>query len=1086
VIGLIRFALRKPRATTVLMLAIVVIGILCVTQIPVDILPVYDRPAVQVLTFYSGMPPASIASAITNPMERWTGVASGQRKQDSRSILGVSVIHNFFHSGVDPNGALTQVNSLALAEIPNLPPGTLPPIVLPYDPTATVPACLVTLDSDTQSESTLYDVARYEVRNMIMSTPGAESLVVFGGKLRAILAYLDRTKMQSRGLSPMDVLHAIENYNVFLPTGDAKFGTIDFAIDSNSMFSLVDKMREIPLRREPGSADFLGDVADTKDSYLIQMNAVRVNGRREVYIPVYRQRGASTLSVVDDLKAKLPTMAPKLTRPDIKLKLVMDQSIYVRQSIKSLAVEGLLGAGLCSLVILIFLGEIRMTAIAVLMIPGAILAAIICLYYTGETLNVMTLAGIALAIGPLVDVAIVVLENTHRHLNSDREPIKAALLGASEVVLPEFVATCSTLLVLAPLAVMPSSGQFLFKPMALAVTFAMLAAMLLAMSFVPARCAGWLRAPNEDDKADGEDKPATKMGRLQRLFARWEKLIDRAIHWYRRQLDRVVRHRLLVLLTPVVLLVVLVVGLGPILRREFFPTVDAGAFNVYVRAASGTRLEATEAQIAKVEDFFKREIGKDLDLIISNIGVEANWSAAYTPNGGPMDAVVKVQLKAERNHSSQDYVARLRRGLAEDKRFVGLEFAFDAGGMVSTALNEGRTTPINIQITGKEIHKAHELAENIRREVEKVDGVVDARVMQRLDYPEYVIEIDRAKAREIGFTQEEIMKNVISAIKSSIQFNKNNFWFDPVSKNQYYVGVQYPEASIESLKTLLNVPITSDFQSQPIPLSNVATIRPTTISAEVTHTDLQSTIDVTMGIQGRDLGHVADEISKKLIQFGKPDKAGGWEPYDPDDPSGKKTLEGSHMVISGEYSHMQDTFREFVIGLVLAFTLIYFLMVSLLDSYIVPLVVLGSVPAGLIGVIPVLYLTGTAINVQSLLGVVFVVGIVVANTVLLTDLAQKLRASEQLSPTEAVCKAAELRARPVVMTALAALFALIPMALALERGSEANAPLGRAVIGGLVAGLATTLIIVPALYSLAVRGKLPRESEVDKVIAEAQ
>ncbi len=1069
--SLIRLALRNPRAVTVSVLAVLLIGGLCLTQIPVDILPVFDRPAVQVLTFYSGMPPTSIASAITNPMERWTGTSAGMRRQESRSILGVSVIRNYFRSGVDPNGALTQVNSLALAEIPNLPPGTLPPIVLPYDPTATTPACIVALDSKDQTESTLYDVGRYEVRNMIMSSPGANAPVVFGGKIRAILAYLDRTKLQSRDLSLMDALNAIEQYNVFLPTGDAKFGDTDFAIDSNSMFDVVQQMEDIPLRRRPGATDFLGDVAEVKDSNLIQMTAVRVDGRRQVYIPVYRQAGASTLGVVDNVRSSLPEMESKISRPGIGLKLVMDQSVYVRQSIRSLITEGLLGAVLCSLVILVFLGQLRMTAIAVLMIPTAIMAAVACLYSVGETINVMTLAGLALAIGPLVDLAIVVLENTHRKLVEIGQPRKAALSGASEVVMPELVATLSTLLVLAPLAVMPGSGQFLFKPMALAVCFAMLCAMLLALSFVPSRCATWLKAPK--NQSDAGEKP----GFFSRAFSRWEAAVDSAIGWYRRRLNWVVGHRSVTMAIPVALLILLIIFIGPSMRREFFPQVDTGAFEIYVRAPSGTRLEVSEQNyITKVEKTIRQTIGQDLELILSTLGVRADWSAAYSPNSGPMDTVVQVQLASERKHSAQQYVTRLREAFRAEPQFANLEFAFNDGGMIRSALNEGRSTPIDVQIISKDREKAHQVAKGIRNAVAEIDGVVDARVMQRLDYPEYLLEVDRTKAHRLGLTQQEVMKNVISAIKSSIQFNKHNFWIDPLSKNQYFVGVQYPEKDITSLETLLDVPIRGPQQTTPIPLSSIVSIKPTSIAAEVTHTDLQTTTDVTMNVEGRDLGHVAADITRTVDQFGQRNEDGKWVLFDPDDSTKSKLMTGSTMTVSGEYTHMQETFREFAIGIALTSLLIYFLMVSLLDSYVVPLVVLAGVPLGLIGIVPVLYLTGTSINVQSLLGVVFVVGIIVSNSVLLVDLAQNFRREENLNPTQAVCKAAERRVRPVVMTALAAFFALMPMAMALERGSEANAPLGRAVVGGLVAGLFATLVIVPALYSLWVRGHVETDS----------
>jgi multidrug efflux pump subunit AcrB len=1109
--GLIRFSLGNWYAVVVLVLSIGVLGAITIVSIPVDILPSFKSPAVQVLTFYGGMPAADVENDITNRMERWTGQSAGQYRQESRSIVGCSIVRNYYTEDIDPNGALTEVNSLATAAIPNLPPGTLPPVILRFDPTSTTPVCLVALDSESEPESILYDTGRYEVRNYIMGVKGAVAPVVYGGKVRAVLAYMDRDKLQARNLSPVDLMGALDRFNVFLPTGDAKFGDKDYALDSNSLYELVKRMGDIPVKTEPdGKVVFLRDVADPQDTALIQTNIVRVNGRKQVYIPVYRQNGASTLRVVSELKSKLPEMKGKLSHDDIDLKPVMDQSVYVFQSIISLVFEGVLGAILCSLVILVFLGEWRMTVIAVTTIPVAVLAGIIGLHVTGNTVNVMTLAGLALAIGPLVDSAIICLENTHRHLGLGAKPKEAAFLGASEVAMPELVASCCTLLVLAPLAFQPGMGTFLFRPMALAVAFAMGAAYILSRSFVPAMCMLFLRPhPKQPGDIHGVDREhraahehAGARGPLARAFAAWEGMINVAIGWYVLLLGWAMRRRPLVLAVALGLFVAVVLGLGSQLRREFFPEVDAGAFEIYVRAPSGTRIEETNDRVARVEKFIDGRLGEDKETTISEIGVVADWSAAYTPNSGPMDAVVKVQLKGERRHSAQEYVELLRKGFQDPTRFddpdftdpdefKSLEFAFDAGGMIRSAMNEGKSTPINVRITGRKLEKAHALAEAIRNEVVQVKGVVDCRILQRLDYPEFVVKVDRAKAAALGLSQEIVMKNLVAALNSSISYNKHNFWIDPKTHNQYYVGVMYKEKAIESADTLLDVPITSGAQKKPIPLRNVATVEPATVPAEITHTDLQPTIDLTMGVSGRDLGHVADDVYAAVARFGVPEKEkwlgglwetvkpGVWDPFDPDTLSSrdKTTLVGSKIVLSGEYSRMQDTFTNLGFGLVLAALLIYFLMVALFKSWMTPLVILSAVPLGLIGVVMMLYFTGTALNVQSLLGIIFMVGIVVSNTVLLTDFAQKLRREEGLTPTEAIARAASVRVRPVVMTALAAFFALVPMALGLERGSEANVPLGRAVIGGLLAGLVTTLIVVPVLYSLMVRGSVNTDDD---------
>ncbi len=1085
----IRMSLRNPYAVTVMAMAALVVGIFNVLpKIPIDILPVFKSPAVQVLTFYGGMPAESIEKGITNRMERWVGQSNGMRRQESRSIVGASIVRNYFRDDIDPNGALTQVNSLALAVLPNLPPGTLPPVVLPFDPTSTTPVCLVALDSQTQTESILYDVGRYEVRNMIMANPGAVAPVVYGGKLRAVMLYLDRVKMQARGLSPLDVMDSMSNYNVFLPNGSVKMGDIDFAIDSNSMYDLVQHMEDMPIRDEPGNRVYLQDVGTPRDAALIQTNIVRVNGRRQVYIPVYRQLGASTLSVVDTVRSSLGNMEERLTRPGIGLKLVMDQSVYVRNSINALEQEGILGALLCSLVILVFLGEWRMTLIAILTLPLAITGAIICLYATGNTINVMTLGGLALAIGPMVDTAIICLENTHRHLKLDVEPDEAAFLGSSEVAMPALIATLCTFLVLAPLALMEGMGQFLFRPMALSVAFGMICAYLLAMSLVPSYSS--LLLPRHSD---------SQHGLVAGIFARWERVIERGIGVYTRALGHVLRHRVLTIGLAYGLLAVVLIGLSPRMRREFFPEVDSGSFEMAVRAPSGTRIELTNNYIAKVENKIRDVIDEhDLQLVLSEIGLTADWSAAYTPNAGPMDAIIKVQLAEHRRQSAQQHVDHLRKALHEDPRFKQLEFAFNTGGLIRGALNEGKSTPINIRVTGKDKDQTFAVARRIKEQVTDIPGIVDARVIQRMNYPQFTINVDRAKAADLGLTQDEVMKNVVAAVNSSISFNKKNFWIDPVSKNQYFVGVMYPEANIESLETLLNISMTSKNQTKPVPLRTIATIERTTVPTEVKHINIQPTIDVTMGVSQRDLGHVADDVAQLLNRFGKPDGEGAWAPYvlhDPEESSEQSTspgpkvsltsnssepnstgseravLSGSKIVLSGEYERMQDTFYNLFIGLGMASLLIYFLMVALVRSWVVPLTVMLAVPLSLIGVLLLLYLTETAVNVQSLLGVIFVVGINVSNAVLLTDWAQQLRRTDGVDPTTAIREAARIRVRPVTMTALAAFFAMVPTALAFELGSEANAPLGRAIVGGLLAVEPATLFVVPCLYSLMVRDK---------------
>ncbi len=651
--GLIQASLANPYAVIVGTLTVVILGALTLFNVPQDILPVFKSPAVQVLTFYGGMPAEAIEKNITVRMERWTGQSTGMRRQESRSVIGASIVRNLFQDDQNPNGALTQVNSLALATIPNLPPGTLPPVVLPYDPTSSTPIALVTVKTSGDAppdEALLYDLARYKVRNYIMQNPGASLPVAIGGKIRAVILYLNQTKMQAHKLSPEDVMKAVRKYNLFFADGDVKVGKNDYALSSNSMFELVERMKQIPISTDPKRPLFLGEVATPTDASFIQTNVVRVDGKRQVYIPVYRQIGASTLDVVDTLRATLPDMQAKLGEKDIELQVAMDQSTYVRSSIRDLEREGLIGAVLCSLVILLFLGQWRMTFIAIVTLPISVLAAVIGLHYTGQTINVMTLAGLTLAIGPMIDSAIICLENTHRYLTMGVKPKLAALHGASEVAMPELVSTLCTFLVLSPLALMPGMGRFLFLPMTLAVMFAMASAYILSRTLVPCASAFLLHHHQQS---------MAPRGLLSRGFARWEALIDHGIARYVQALDVALRFRVTTIALGFGLLALMLVMLLPVMRREFFPEVDSRAFEIAARARSGTRIEKTEELIAQVESYIRTQIPKhDLNTIISEIGLTSDWAAAYTQNSGPMDAVVKIQLEEfhRGSRSSQEYI----------------------------------------------------------------------------------------------------------------------------------------------------------------------------------------------------------------------------------------------------------------------------------------------------------------------------------------------------------------------------------------------------------------------------------------------
>lgn len=1036
---LVRSALNNRHAVSVMAIAIVVLGAVALWSIPVDILPIFRAPAVQVMTFYSGMPAGVVEKNITNRLERWTGQANGTILQESKSMVGVSIIRNYFSDDTDPNSALTQVNSLALSNLRYLPPGTLPSIVLPFDPSATMPTCILSVSSETHGEGELQDIGRYELRNVIQSVKGAVAPAVFGGKVRAVMAYVDRDKIEARNLSPVDVVDAISESNIMLPTGGARIGDIDYQIDSDSMYESPAAMGYVPLKTTSGNAAFLRDVGEVEDASRIQTGTVRINGRRQVYVPVYRQQGASTLSVVDGVKSAVPTMLERVPE-GVKPEVVMDQSVYVRGAIESLLHEGILGAVLASLMILVFLGSVKTTIIAVTCIPLSIMAAIACLLASGNTVNAMTLGGLALAIGPLVDNAIVVLENTHRHLSMKEEKktaLQGALDGAGEVALPVLVATCTTIIVLVPIAFTPGMGKFLFRPLALSVTFAMLASYGLSLTLVPSWCATWLKGHAHDDHHHGQAKKSW----IERLHTPVEATLRLVVRIYERMLRFVLNQRVKVVVV-VVCLFGLSLTLAPKLGQELFPEVDAGQLVITVRGPTGSRLEVHEKTVVQVEEAIKQTIpASDLSMIISELGLVPDWSAAYTPNTGPQDAVLKVQLTEHRQRTAQDYAKQLRRAL--NAKFPGVEFAFNTGGLVSAALNYGALSPINIQIAGKKTIEGRKLAREILQAARDVPGAADVRIVQRFDYPQLFIEVDRAKAADLGLSQQDVIRNVVTCLNSSIQFSRN-FWIDPVSGNQYWVGVQYREEAVDSIDDLMNIPITSKHADRTVLLRNVARLHRTSAPAEIVHTNYSPVIEVMANVAGRDAGSVATEIERKIAKLTVP--------------------AGLQVRMSGEVQQMRLAFGSMGFGLIMATILVYLIMVALFRSYLDPLIILAVVPLGLTGVLVTLYCTDTRLNVQSSMGVIFMVGIVVANSVLLVDFANRLL-SQGMSVKDAIVVAGALRLRPILMTFLATFISLIPMAIGLGKGSEANVPLGRAVLGGLLAGTLLTLFVVPILYS---------------------
>jgi multidrug efflux pump subunit AcrB len=1050
--GLVRLALGNIYGVVVFALFICVLGSVAIVSIPVDILPAFKVPAVQVLTYFNGMPARSIERTLTDRIERWVNQSPGVRTVESRSVSGVSVVKLYFREDVDPNTAITMSSSLADAARPYLPTSTLPPVVLPFDPTGTLPLGILTVSNPSMAEQQVKDLARVQVRNRLGAVTGVVAPVVVGGKDRRVMVYLDPKKLEARNLSAVDVVSAIDKGNMMVSPGTAYFGDNQIALDTNMMVRTVDDLNDMPITFEPGRRVLLRDIGIAVDDAVIQKSRVRVNGKQQVFVPIYRQAGASSLAVTDGVREAIPEMEAELPEGS-KLEFVIDQSEYVRKSIESLIHEGVIGAILVSVMILVFLGDWRMTLIASLSLPLAILGGIIGLKTTGNTINVMTLGGLFLAIGPLVDNAIVVLENTHRHLGMGKPPAQAAADATGELTLPVVVATLALIIVLCPVALTPGVGGFLFKPLTLAVAFAMLASFVLSWTFVPALCSKMLRGHghghHNHNPGDHSPSAARPPGLFARVYARISGAIDALGGAYAGLLAVALRHRVAVLLGVGVLFAG-ALTLATRIGQEFFPAVDAGQITVQVRAPSNLRLDATERRIIDVEAAIAEVIPPhELQMTVSEIGLNNDWSAAYSANAGQQDAVIRLQLTPERTHSAQEYAILLRERMASDPRFADLEFSFDTGGMVSAALNFGASSPIDIQVIGGTPDQKFDAAKRIKRLVAEVPGTADVRVLQRDDAPYLVLDVNRELAQAVGLSAKDVVMQVVTAMNSSIALTRN-FWIDPKSGNQYFIAVQYPDNPYFRIEDLQNVVATGTNKREPVRLGSLVTIRTTTQAVEFNHDGLKRVVDVQVNTEGRDIGSVAADISRKLTGL--------------DLPKGMKAE------LRGEYARMKESFDSLAVGLALASVLVYLLMVPLMRSFVLPLIIMATVPLGLIGVLVTLWATGTTLNVQSEMGVIFLVGIVVSQGVLLMDFANQLR--KQGRPVhEAITLAATIRFRPILMTFLATFLDLLPMAIGLGRGSEALTPLARTVVGGLVSATALTLFVVPILYTLLIRDK---------------
>jgi len=1054
-----RFAIRNPYFIVVLCLFVVVIGLTSLVRMPVDLFPTINIPEVVVATFYSGMPPEEMEGNITGRFERFFTLGAGIDHMESRSLEGVSIIKIFFQPGSDADSDATEISNLAMADLGRLPKGTLPPVVMKFD-ASSLPVCLVTLKGEGLSESQLRDTGQYAVRDQLATARGASVPPPFGGKYRQIMVYVDPLKLHAHGMSVMDVVDAVNNSNLILPAGDAKIGPYDYDIYTNSEIEHVPDLNLIPIKSVGNQYVTVADIGSAKDDSTIQLGIVRVGGQRSVFLPIMKQGGdTNTIAVVDAVKSGLQHLVdvPK----QLVTSVVFDQSEFVKKAISTLLHEGSTGLLLTGLMVLLFLGSLRGTAAVFLSIPLSALAAIVALYFGGSTINSMVLAGLAIVFSRLIDNSVIVLENIFRHMELGEPPEVAAEKGGQEVSMAVLAATIASAVVFFPVTFLYGVSRFLFSALALAVVLALFASYFIALTVVPLFCAKLIKAPQHgathESAAAGSEKASSPAdqphpSRASRLSvgARFNTAFNAKFHrmldWYEATVDRSLLRpwRVVGGILGVFALSLLIF---PLLGVAFFPRSDAGQFVITMKAPSGTRVELTEKLVARVEGIVRQVVRpKDLRLIVSNLGVVPDFTSIYTSNSGPHTATIQVALTDEHKIDSYEYMDRVRRRLAQDMPEIST--FFQSGGLQDAVLNQGLPAPIDLQVSGQDLESTYRVATDLARQIRSVPGISDVYIPQDIDYPALQLQVDRVRAGELGLSQKEVVDNVITALTSN-QMIAPSYWIDPRTGNDYFLTVQYRESDINSLFSLKGIPIRSPASKEPAFLDQVASLKNFKAPTEVDHYQIQRVIDVYVNPATEDLGRVAGAIDKITARTHLP--------------------EGVGLVMRGMVQGMRQSFSSFGFGLILALALLYLVLVAQFRSFIDPFLILLAVPTGIAGVLVFLWVTGTTINVMSLMGVVMMVGIVTSNSILIVEFAHHLEA--EMSVRDAVVTSCRIRLRPILMTSLATLFGLIPMALKLETGSEAYASLGRAIIGGLTVSVALTVFIVPAAYLLVYGGR---------------
>ena len=1049
---IVRIALRRPYTFVVAAILILILGTLSIIRTPKDIFPNIDIPVVSIVWNYSGLDAQQMGDRIVSVTERaLTTTVDNIQHLESQSLDGVAVVKVFLQPDASLDKAIAQVAAISQTQLRQLPPGTTPPLIISYS-ASSVPILQLALSGDL-SEQQLNDYALNFVRTRLITVEGASVPFPYGGKQRQVQVDLNTAALQAKGLSALDVVNAISAQNLILPSGTMKMGPLEYAVNINGAPKTIQALNNLPIKSVGGTTIYIHDVAWVRDGFPPQTNIVRVNGQRASLITIQKGGSASTLDIISGIKAILPRIEAGLPR-QLEIHLLADQSLFVRAAISGVVREALIAACLTGLMILIFLGSWRSTLIIAVSIPLSILTSIIVLSALGQTINIMTLGGLALAVGILVDDATVEIENINRNLAQGKEIEHAILDGAQQIAVPAFVSTLSICIVFVPMFFLSGVARYLFVPLAEAVVFAMLASYLLSRTLVPTMAKYLLRGHEQE----AGHVPRASRNPLVRLQVRFEDSFESLRERYHELLETALQHRRAFLTLFFAGCAASVVLLVPWLGQDFFPAVDSGQFKLHLRARTGTRIEETARLCDLVERSIHEQIPPNqLSSIIDNIGLPysgINLSYSNSAPIGPADADILVTL-APKHRPTEAYVRDLRLKLA--RQFPGVTFSFLPADMVSQILNFGLPAPIDVQVVGNKLQENREFADKLLAQLKYVDGTVDLRIQQQFDRPELNVTVDRTKANEVGFTQRDIASNLLVSLSGSFQTSPT-FWLNPANGVSYSIATQTPQYRLDSLPGLENIPITGPSGAPPQILSDVASVSRTEIAGVVSHYDVQPVVDIFGSVEGRDLGGVARQISQIVKE------------------NEKDLPRGSQVILRGQVQTMRSSYAGLLAGLAFSILLVYLLIVVNFQSWLDPFIIISALPAALAGIVWFLFVTQTRLSVPALTGSIMCMGVATANSILVVSFAKEQMAAGA-DAVSAALQAGFTRFRPVLMTALAMIIGMLPMALGMGEGGEQNAPLGRAVIGGLLAATVATLFFVPVFFSL-LHGRKHLEEEI--------